>query len=159
MQAAGQRGFRAGLSCHGSHPAPCPGPGHVRQLQFCHQLFPAAVHVPGHGHIHLLLQCPVPAPVRNGPHQLLHAAQPAHRRHQPAHRRRHAGAPRRQLAHARRAPVAGPAGRHLGLSDLVGPRAPLHERCRGRHRAVRDGRYCQEYQRGCRQFFLWIQQQ
>lgn len=28
-----------------------------------------------------------------------------------------------------------------------------------RHRAVRDGRYCQEYQRGCRQFFIWIQQQ
>ncbi len=69
---------------------------------------------------------PCPAPVRNGAlsastcGSALLIAVISH-----AHRRCHAGAPRRQLAHARRAPVAGASGRHLGLSDLVGPRAPF----------------------------------
>ena len=139
LQAAGQRGFRAGVPGHGGHSAARSRPAHVRQLQLCHQSLSAAFRLSGHGHLHLLLQRPVPPPERNRPYRLLLPHQPAGGPDQPVGRPLHADSAGGGAAHARRAALARAPGRALGFSDLVGPGAALHERRRGGHSLLGNG--------------------
>ena len=127
-QTAGEHCHRPRLSDHGGGAPACARAAGLRELQLLHQRVHAAYRLSGHGHVHLFLQRPVPAPVRNAARRLLWPGFGAGIPRYHARGRLPACPGAWGYAFARRAALVRSAGGFLRLSAVGDARGALHER-------------------------------